>query len=234
MLSDIDEPAAAPQAPRSGSYDGNRRRILVADDHAGHRALMIDLLTPLGFELCAARNGPECLELAPDFRPDLFLLDLSMPGMDGRELALRLRETATGQLPILFVSGEGDRTDAYGLRLDAEPALAGCAVLSKPVQLAALLREIAARLELASAPPGGPPGEAARAAEPAAALSASQTAELRRLAESGHVRRLRERLDALEREAPDLAPALRPLRAQLAAYRLEAFRAALDLLQDAG
>ncbi len=234
MLSDIDEPEAAPAAARSSCYDGNRRRILVADDHAGHRALMTDLLTPLGFELCLARGGPECLELAPEFRPDLFLLDLSMPGMNGRELARHLRKTAAGQVPILFVSGEADRSDACGLRLDAEPALADCAVLSKPVQLAVLLREIAARLGLGAAPPAGSPGEAAPAAEPAAALSASQTAELRRLAESGHVRRLRERLDALEREAPDLAPALRPLREQLAAYRLEAFRAALDLPQDAG
>ena len=235
MLSDIDEPepVPVPAAPRSSSYDGKRRRILVADDHAGHRALMIDLLTPLGFELCVACDGPECLELAPDFGPDLFLLDLSMPGMDGRELARRLRETASGQAPILFVSGEADRTDGHGLRLDAEPVLAGCAVLSKPVQLAALLREIAVRLELGAAPAGST-AEAAPLAEAAAGLSASQTAELRRLAESGHVRRLRERLDALEREAPDLAPALRPLRAQLAAYRLEAFRAALDLPQDAG
>lgn len=145
---------------------------------------MIDLLTPLGFEARAISDAVECLALAPGFRPDLFLLDLSMPGedglgMDGRELALSLRETEAGQARIIFVSGEAQRGEmqrggAPGFDLSSDPGLAGCAVLGKPVDLAVLLREIGVRLELTWLPP----------VETAMRRSAEQLAGLRALAET--------------------------------------------------
>ena len=232
MLSDVTDAGVLPAPARVGGHAGRPRRILVADDHAGHRALMADLLTPLGFEVRAVCDAVECLAVAPGFRPDLFLLDLSMPGedglgMDGRALALSLRGTEAGQAPIIFVSGEAQRGEIQrgGIQHgeasgdpSSDPGLAGCAVLGKPVDLAALLREIGARLELTWLPPGETPTR----------LSAEQVAGLRVLAESGYVRGLRERMDALEREVPGLAAVLQPLRAHLSAYRLEAFQAALE------
>ena len=225
--------------PVSG-HAGPRRRVLVADDHAGHRALMTDLLTPLGFDVHTARDGAECLELAAGFRPDLFLLDLSMPGMNGRELALRLRETDAGQAPVIFISGEAQRGDVQERILKSDPGLAGCALLSKPVELATLLREIGIRLDLtwlqsgdvpaASGPVSGLPAGlplSLPSAGAATVLSSAQLEELRRLAESGYVRGLRERMDALEQETPALVPVLLPLRELLASYRLDAFQAAL-------
>ena len=228
MLSDVSASAALPAllaGPASG-YAGRIRRILVVDDDGAHRALMTDLLVPLGFALHAASDAAHCLALAPVLRPDLFLLDLSMPGrdgrgMDGRELARRLRQTEAGQRPIIFVSGEAPHADAL-----ASGPLAGCAVLAKPVELASLLREIGSRLDLAWEQP--------QAADPAAqALSSGQLAELRELADSGHVRGLNERLDAFERDTPALERTLQPLRTLLSAYRLDAFQAALDALEPA-
>lgn len=220
MLSDVSDDEVLPAPVLVGGHTGQPRRILVADDDAGHRALMLDLLTPLGFELRAARDASECLALTPEFKPDLFLLDLSMPGedrlgMDGRTLALRLRQTEAGQAPIIFVSGEVPGQDTQWSDM---PELAGWARLGKPVDLVALLREIGVRLDLAWLPPAGE----------AALLSTEQVAGLRVLAESGYMRGLREKIDALELDSPSLAPVLQPLRAHLASYRLEAFQAELD------
>jgi CheY-like chemotaxis protein len=239
MLSDLPETGAALVAGPVSGHAGIVRRILVADDDAGHRALMTDLLTPLGFDLRTAADGRECLALVPSFRPDLFLLDLSMPGMDGRELALLLRETEGGQAPIIFVSGEVLRGEAHGFDLKSDPGLAGCAVLPKPVDLAVLLREIGTRLDLTWVRPD----DVEAAPEPAAgdtarqivgsgtrALSAGQISVLRTLAENGSLRGLREHMDALEREAPELEEALRPLRAHVSAYQLEALQSALEAM----
>ena len=220
MLSDVDDPSGEADLPGLGALAsplaGARRRILVVDDDAAHRALMSDLLTPLGFELRCVSDAAGCLAVVAEFRPELFLLDLSMPGTDGAELARRLRGMEAGGAPIIFISGEVLRGQATGYALDT---LAGCTVLGKPVELPALLREIGARLGLVG------PG---RADAPGGNLSASQCAELRALGESGHVRGLRERLDAMEQQSPELGPVIQKLRAPLASYRLEAFRAALD------
>ena len=64
---------------------GKRRTILAAEDNAAHRALLKDALTPVGFTLLTAPDGPSCLRLAEDCAVDLFLLDLSMPQLDEPE-----------------------------------------------------------------------------------------------------------------------------------------------------
>jgi signal transduction histidine kinase/purine-cytosine permease-like protein len=66
-------------------------RVLVADDDATHRALVADLLEPLGFSVRLAPDGTHALMLAAEEAPDLFLLDIAMPGMTGWELARRRR-----------------------------------------------------------------------------------------------------------------------------------------------
>ena len=235
MLSDASASGPLPALPLGPArgYAGPVRRILVADDDRDHRSLMTDLLSPLGFALHTVSDAAECLALAPVLRPDLFLLDLSMPtsdgrGMDGRELALRLRGTEAGQAPILFISGEALHPEAL-----ASGPLAGCLVLEKPVELAVLLREIGIRLDLAWTEQART-GAETPSAPPAAALTESQLAALRELAQSGHVRGLVEQLDAFERETPDLQAALLPLRALLGAYRLDAFGAALDARERSG
>ena len=99
------EPEAAAE-PISG-YLGPRRRILVTDDDPDHLDLIRDLLEPLGFQLAFARDGAACLAAADEFKPDLAMMDVSMPGMDGWTAARELRARFGDDLAILMVSANG-------------------------------------------------------------------------------------------------------------------------------
>jgi signal transduction histidine kinase/FixJ family two-component response regulator len=72
-------------------YGGERRRILVVDDNASNTSMLVSLLEPLGFRIDTASNGEDALKAAGEQKPDLVLLDLVMPFMDGLETARLLR-----------------------------------------------------------------------------------------------------------------------------------------------
>ena len=203
---------------RATGYAGRRRTILVADDDPVHHALLQDLLVPLGFTVLGAGHGAACLEQAAEHRCDLFLIDLSMPGMTGWDLSAALR-TAHPATPIVIISADGRE-----LRQPrTEPACHDDA-LTKPIDLAVLLDRIGRLMQLewiATAP------EADRGAD--GALTAAQLDTLRDLAAIGHVSGLRTQLDVLEREAPGTSGRIGHLRGLLAEYELEAFLAALDV-----
>ncbi|MCB8878884.1 response regulator [Acidisoma cellulosilytica] len=222
MLSEAAETLKpSPPALEITGYRGRRLTVLVADDDATQRSLMLDLLTPLGFTVVGASGGAECLALTEQWRPDLFLLDLSMPDITGWELAQRLREEARAKAPIVIVS-------ANARELEAAPREGQFHddVMAKPVRLDLLLESIGrvlgldwTRLETEALP---------AASDEGADLTAQQLAELRELAAIGYVRGIRLRLEALVEEQPALDPTLTPLRALIADYRLDAFMTALD------
>ncbi len=153
MLAAIDRPTPSPALPkRIFGYEGPRRTILVVDDDEDHRDLVRQMLEPLGFIVLAMPDGPSSLALAADIRPDLFLLDISMPGMTGWELAVRLRE-AGHSAPILMVSANIGEMQPER----AEDAVHDGA-LPKPFDMRQLLDRIKALLRLewtdeAAAPP---------------------------------------------------------------------------------
>ena len=210
--------AALPSQSRQPvtGYAGPRRTIVVADDDPVHRTLLGDLLVPLGFTVLEAEDGRACLALAAAAVPDLFLLDLSMPGMDGWQLARSLR-AAHGAVPIIIISADGQDFHAPTRE---EPCHDGA--LTKPVDHPALLElmgEVAA-IAWQRLPPA-----------PALArgwLRLDQIERLRAAAAIGHVGGLRTQLDALERDAPGGTAELAELRGLLAAYDLDGFRAALE------
>ena len=214
--------AIAPPRPAITGYAGRRRRVVVTDDNATHRALLEDALAPLGFEMLAAPDAEACLGLAGSAAPDLFLLDLSMPDCDGITLARRLRASGHAATPMILVSADAGEI----VRLRQNPAPFD-AVIAKPVDLRALLDDIGRLLGLVwrtDLPATAPP--------PRHDL-APHAAELRRLAEIGFVRPLRERIDMLA-EDPALAPALAELRILLEGFRLPELIAALaELDRDA-
>jgi CheY-like chemotaxis protein len=82
-------------------------RVLVVDDDAAIRLVCALSLELAGFEVLEAEDGPRGLERAHEGRPDLVLLDVRMPGLDGFELAEQLRrDEQTRGIPLLFLSGE--------------------------------------------------------------------------------------------------------------------------------
>ncbi len=106
MFSWIENPAAAvfPSRMITG-YEGRRRVLLVVDDEPIHRGLMFDLLNPIGFTTIEARDARSCIEVLREVQPDLFLLDVSMPGVDGLQLARELREQGYAA-PIIMISAD--------------------------------------------------------------------------------------------------------------------------------
>lgn len=84
--------------------------LMIVDDHAEMRELLADLLHPLGFRLLFAASGQEALTQAVVHQPDLLLLDVMMPDMDGFEVCRRLRELpSTKEMPIIMVTALDDQ-----------------------------------------------------------------------------------------------------------------------------
>ncbi|WP_400083608.1 response regulator transcription factor [Yoonia sp. R78084] len=97
--------------------------ILVADDDAQIRAVVRIGLTQAGFGVAEAPDGRAALEKAESLRPDLIVLDIGMPEMDGLEVCRTLRKTS--QVPILFLTAHVDEIDrVVGLELGADDYVA--------------------------------------------------------------------------------------------------------------
>lgn len=107
MLSSAASPGKSkrPGLPLLG-YHGTRRRVLVADDDPAQRALIADVLEPLGFEVLAAVDGKACLDILHNARPDILILDIAMPGLNGWEVAENVRSTLRPDLPIIMISAD--------------------------------------------------------------------------------------------------------------------------------
>jgi CheY-like chemotaxis protein len=89
-----------------------RRRVLVVDDNEDAAESLAALLRIFGHEVSVALDGEQALTLAPQQRPDVVLLDLGMPRMDGHEVARRMRSEPWGAtMRIIALSGFGDGAD---------------------------------------------------------------------------------------------------------------------------
>lgn len=121
-------------------------RILLVEDHDANRVMLCRRLEQKGYALVPAESGERCLELAAADPPDLILMDLGLPGIDGYETTRRLKaDKKTRRIPVIALS-------AHAQASDREKSLAaGCLEFeSKPVQMPALLAKIEAAL---AAPP---------------------------------------------------------------------------------
>ena len=114
------------------------KRILAIEDHEENRRLLRDLLTSVGYELIEAVTGEEGVTLAATQLPDLILMDIQLPGIDGYEVTRRLKANpALRHIPVIAVT-------SYALSGDDVKALeAGCdAYVTKPFDPAELLAKI--------------------------------------------------------------------------------------------
>jgi len=110
------------EAVIQSSVRNGTRRVLVADDDATTIVMLSTILKHFNFECEIARNGSEALEIARTNRPDLVLLDISMPDMDGFEALTALRgDRATRSTPIILVSAHRDEAEVVkGFSLGAD------------------------------------------------------------------------------------------------------------------
>jgi len=110
------------ESPRITSIPKGRKRILVVDDEKDLVDLISYNLKRNGFDALIARDGNEALEIATREKPDLVLLDLMLPGIDGTEVARRLKNNAdTSTIPIIMLTAKSEETDVVvGLTLGAD------------------------------------------------------------------------------------------------------------------
>lgn len=119
-------------------------RVLVVDDERLNRAMLVKLLDRQGFDVVAASDGEEALRLAEKISPDLVLLDIVMPGMDGFEVlhALRLQKDES-ELPVIMVTG-ADETSKLVKAFD----LGANDFLTKPIDVDAVMARIGTQMKL--------------------------------------------------------------------------------------
>ena len=199
---------------------GASRKVLVVDDAAIDRQMLCDVLEPLGFTVLQASSGLQALRLASQFVPDLILLDIDMPDIDGWETARLLRDNGISQAPILIVSAnafDGDRRNDVGVERDD--------FLIKPLRIDDLLERVRVRLGVVWTTRGDPP---ARSSDPVApCLPATSLEILQQLGEMGYVRGILEKLDELNRLDPAYEHTTHTLRSHVQRFDLNGFARAL-------
>jgi len=185
------ELAAPPAAGIVSGYQGPRKKVLVVDDVAENRAVMVDMLGQIGFQMIEAASGREGLEQAQALRPDLILMDIVMPEMGGLEAACWLRQLpAQQQVPIIAVSAStsgGDQESSLAAGMNA--------FLPKPIDFDLLLTQIASLLKLDWTYQAPAAGAAAQQQAPGPLLAppAQEMEILHRLAREGNMRDIAQR-----------------------------------------
>ncbi len=138
-------------------YEGKRKKILVVDDNITSASMLVSILEPLGFEVATAGNGREAVQMGVEQRPDLVLLDLVMPEMDGLEAAKEMRlHRELDETRIIGVSATVTESRHRGA------FMAACDdFVVKPIQIDLLLEKIGSHLWIVweTAPPGIPVAE---------------------------------------------------------------------------
>lgn len=190
---------------------GSRKTLLVVDDDPHHLALVDSFLSPLGFAVLTASSAEQALVMLGDITPDLFILDIDLPGQDGWALAAHLRQGEHGSTPIVMISGHA-MDDS---RRVPEVALSD-AFLAKPYNLDDLLARIAEILRLQlilddAAPP---------TVRPVATLLDAERDELIGLARNGMASALSERIAELAEKGSLRGPMLVRLNKMTSVYDL--------------
>lgn len=208
----------------AAGYVGQRKTVMVVDDDQDHLRLLETTLKPLGFLVQAMPSAEDALAALEDVTPDIFVLDIDMPGMTGWDLAQALRDRPTHRsTPIIMVTGHAlearqsiDRNQLYD------------AFIVKPYSLSDFLVRMAGLLKV-ELTTDAPEADIA----PAPQIPPDALARMIRLAEIGHAAGVARELEALTLEGPDSGPVAR-LRRHLEVFDLpEVARILKEMMQDA-
>lgn len=192
-------------------YQGKRKTILIADDQWENRSVLETFLEPLGFQLIVAKDGQEALDKALSHVPDLLIIDINMPVLDGLALIRRLRQSPDFQSTAVIVSSASVFESDRHLCLDAGANY----FLAKPVDAAELFNQIKKLLQLDWRFEQATASKTATARSPIGEGSAPDPTELtlptpdvlaglHSLALRGNLRALVNQTTALQQENPQL------------------------------
>jgi signal transduction histidine kinase/CheY-like chemotaxis protein len=223
MLPEAPAPdAALSERRRIKGYSGRRIRILAADDDRRHLELLQELLVPLGFEVDCTLEGMSCLEAARQDRPDLALVDITMPGEDGWSVA-RALQLLHPTLPIIIVSANADE-QAKVRDLDR------IGFVTKPIEVNHLLASIQSALDLAWTYDES--RSVARTSDGgiAAHIPVHHLSDLHQLGKIGYVRGIEAKLDEVAAADPDHGPTVADLRALVRNFELKRYMAQVEAL----
>lgn len=119
------------------------KRILLVDDEADMRLIYKKTLEKAGYDVATAKDGNDALEKMKGFRPDLVVLDIMMPDLDGWGAAKKIREThSPADLPIIMLTVKGEIED----KVKSVEEVGANRHLTKPIESAQLINTIQALL----------------------------------------------------------------------------------------
>lgn len=203
---------ARPVQRQITGYAGERHTILVVDDRAENRLVLLNALAPLGFEVTLAEDGQDGVNKAKEAQPDCILIDLVMPVKTGFEAVKEIRQMPElRDVPIIAISASVFEMDK------AKSQVAGCDdFLSKPVDVDTLLALLERHLSL-SWTYADMPAEPGRSAPPAAETELvppprHELEVLYELTMFGNLERVQEQARYLEGTDPKYAPFARRIR----------------------
>jgi twitching motility two-component system response regulator PilH len=116
------------------------KKILIVDDSPTERHVLNDMLTKAGFEVIASDNGEDAIQKARQLKPDVILMDVVMPGLNGFQATRAIsRDADTRNIPIIICTSKSQETDKiWGMRQGARDYIV------KPINREELLAKIAA------------------------------------------------------------------------------------------
>ena len=227
MLAAVTMPRPSPAPSRRiTDYAGERRTILVVDDDPDQQDLVRQILEPLGFVVLAAVDGAQCLSLSIDLKPDLFILDISMPGINGWDLARELRERWQAGAILMLSANIGETQPA-----PTEEA-AHDAVMVKPFEVKRLLDCIENLVGVAWLEDQPTPEAGGRPASALISPGREHVAELLRLGGIGYVRGIEGKLDQLDADTRN-REFVAELRRHVRAFDFRRYTATLEEIGDA-
>lgn len=188
-------------------YEGERQKILVMDDNISNRSVLVSILSPLGFQVLEAENGQDGLEKAARFKPEVILVDLIMPVIDGLAFARRVRQSPELRSAVLIAVSANVFQDDRQQSLEA-----GCdAFIPKPIQTQTLLNMLQTQLHLRWIYRHGKPdnlsaSSPAEDSAPPVIPPIADLALLYNLALMGDVKAIQTKVDTLVARDPRLAP----------------------------
>ncbi len=230
LLSEVARPRiASTLEDKVRGYIGPRQTVLVVDDNETQRDLINGLLEPLGFIVIAAASGAEALRLVDIQIPDIALIDVSMPEMDGWELSTKLRKVLPERCALVMLSALApDKSREVG------PDRAHDDYLMKPLDLRQLLEKLHALLniewiyaedEIAAVP------DTAVLLARSPLPPRSDIDELIRLGHIGQLRGIQEKLDEIQRASPTFDSFVGQLTSLVEAVDLQRLVSALEALR---